>query len=72
MAKKLEMVFRNEENKTAKLTVDNALDDLDPQDVKAAMETIIEKKVFLSNGGELVDIASARVVDTEIYELDFE
>ncbi len=72
MAKKLEMVFRNEENKTVKLTVDNALDDLDSQDVKTAMETIIAKKVFLSNGGELVGIASARVVDTEINELDLE
>ncbi len=72
MAKKLEMAFRNEENKTAKIAVDNALDDLDPQDVKTAMETIIAKKVFLSNGGELVDIAGARVVDTEIYELDLE
>lgn len=72
MAKKLEMAFRNEENKTAKIAVDNALDDLDPQDVKTAMETIIAKKVFLNNGGELVDIAGARVVDTEIYELDLE
>ena len=72
MAKKLELIFVNEENKTTKLTVDNAADDLDPQDVKAAMESIIDKNVFLSGGGELVGISGARVVDTQIQVLDLE
>lgn len=72
MAKKLELIFVNEENKTTKLTVDNAIDDLDPQDVKEAMESIIEKNVFLSGGGELVGISGARVVDTQIQVLDLE
>ncbi len=72
MAKKLELIFRNEENKITKLTVDNAIDDLDPQDVKGAMESIIAKKVFLSGGGELVGISGARVVDTQVQELDLE
>ncbi|NLN48756.1 MAG: DUF2922 domain-containing protein [Clostridiales bacterium] len=72
MAKKLELIFVNEENKITKLTVDNAADDLDPQDVKAAMESIIDKNVFLSGGGELVGISGARVVDTQIQVLDLE
>ena len=72
MAKKLELTFKNEENRTAKITVDNARDDITDAEVKNAMEDIIEKEVFTSNGGKFVGIHNARVIDTEIQEFDLE
>ncbi len=72
MARKLELIFKNEEDKSVKLTIDNAIDDIEASEVKAAMDEIIDKNVFLSKGGELVGIAGARVVDTTIQVLDLE
>ncbi len=72
MARKLELIFLNEAGKTAKISVDNAQEDIDAEDVKDAMEDIIEKNIFSSKGGEFVGISAARVVDTTIEELDVE
>ena len=72
MAKKLELIFKNEADKTVKITVDNVIDDLNPIDVKTAMESIIAKNVFISKGGGFTSISGAKVVDTTIQELDLE
>jgi len=72
MAKRLEMVFRDAVGKTMKITVDNADDNLTGETVKNAMETIIAKNVFATEGGDLVAIDGARIVDTNIQELDVE
>jgi len=72
MAKKLEMMFRDAVGKTMKITVDNADDNLTGESVRTAMETIIAKNIFATEGGDLVAIDGARVVDTNIQELDLE
>ncbi|MGI5997721.1 MAG: DUF2922 domain-containing protein [Lutispora sp.] len=72
MAKKLEMVFRDAVGKTMKISVDNADDNLTGESVKTAMETIIAKNIFATEGGDLVAIDGARIVDTNIQELDVE
>lgn len=72
MAKRLEMVFRDAVGKTMKITVDNADDNLTGESVKTAMETIIAKNIFATEGGDLVAIDGARIVDTNIQELDVE
>lgn len=72
MAKKLELIFRNEDGKTAKISIDNVVEEIEASEVKEAMEDIIDKNVFLSNGGEFVGISGARIVDTNIEVLDLE
>jgi hypothetical protein len=70
VAKKLELIFKNAADRTAKITVDDVREDITPTEVKTAMETIIAKNVFTSNGGDLAGIHGARIVDTNIQELE--
>lgn len=70
MGKKLELVFKNASDKSVKITVDNAREDITSNEVKTAMESIVAKNVFTGNGGDLVGIQGARIVDTSIQELE--
>ena len=70
MGKKLELIFKNASDKSVKITVDNAREDITSNEVKTAMESIVAKNVFTSNGGDLVGIQGARIVDTSIQELE--
>jgi len=67
--KKLEMVFNNVLGRTNKMTVDNVRDDVSQVEIQAAMQSIIDKNIFDTSGGELVGIESARVVTTDIEEM---
>ena len=69
MNKRLEMVFKNELGRTSKMTVDYAREDVSQSDVQTAMESIIDKNIFNTSGGDLVGIESARIVTTEIEEV---
>ncbi len=72
MAKRLEMTFKDVENKSMKITVDNVRDDLTDAEVKTAMETILLKDVFATAAGSLTAISEARIVDTSVTALDIE
>ena len=67
--RRLEMVFRNQLGKTNKITVDNAREDVSQAEVQSAMQSIIDKNIFDTTGGELVGIESARIVTTDIEEM---
>ena len=67
--KKLEMVFNNVLGRTNKMTVDNVRDDVSQVEIQAAIQSIIDKNIFDTSGGELVGIESARVVTTDIEEM---
>ncbi|MBO8129648.1 MAG: DUF2922 domain-containing protein [Peptococcaceae bacterium] len=71
VTKRLEMRFRNAAGRTVTISVPDPRDDLTVADVETAMNTIISKNVFNSSGGDLVTIASARIVErvtTDIIE----
>lgn len=68
--KRLEMTFKNASDTTMKLSVDNPKEDLTDAEVKAAMENIVAKNLFDSTGGDLVAVAGARIVSTNIEDLD--
>ncbi len=53
-----------------KISVDDADENLTDESVKTAMEEIIDKNIFATAGGDLVAIHGARIVDTQIQELD--
>ena len=71
--KKLVMTFRTTDDKKVSLTVDNPREDLSEEEVKTAMELIIEKNIFAPGGADLASLVSAKVVqtDTTNYDLEF-
>jgi len=70
--KKLELFFENEDGKTVKHTLDNPVEPVNPEAVKTAMDEIITQNAFFSSGGDLVAKKSARVVETNIEDIDLE
>lgn len=71
--KKLVMTFKTTDDKKVSLTVDNPREDLSEEEVKTAMELIIEKIIFAPGGADLASLVSAKVVqtDTTNYDLEF-
>lgn len=64
MAKKLLLVFKNIKGTTSTLTIDEPKDNLTEAEVKNVMDTIIEKNIFNSTGGDLIEIKSAEIITT--------
>ena len=71
--RKLVMTFKTTDDKKISLTVDNPREDLSEEEVKTAMELIIEKNIFAPGGADLASLVSAKVVqtDTTNYDLVF-
>ncbi|WIV12060.1 DUF2922 domain-containing protein [Proteiniborus sp. MB09-C3] len=70
MAKKrLEMVFKNQKDKTSKLSLDNPKEDVAEADIKTAMENIVAANIFETADGDLVSVVSARIVSTDVEEI---
>lgn len=67
---RLEMVFKNQLDKKTTISIDSPRDDLTEAEVSAAMNDIILKNIFNSSGGDLVAIAGARIVTTDVQELN--
>lgn len=70
--KKLVMTFKSSDDKKVSITVDNPREDLEENEIKEAMDTIIEKDIFSPNGGSLVSIVCAKVVQTDTTDYDLE
>ena len=68
--KKLVMTFKSSDDKKVAITVDNPREDLEENEIKEAMDTIIEKDIFSPNGGSLVSIVCAKVVQTDTTDYD--
>lgn len=66
----LEMDFQTQLFKTYRMKVNEAKPDLTGEEVKTAMENIIDKDVFSVTGGGLTGKISARLLATETTELD--
>ena len=70
ITKKLVMTFKSSDDKKVSITVDNPREDLEENEIKEAMDTIIEKAIFSPNGGSLVSIVCAKVVQTDTTDYD--
>ena len=68
--KKLVMTFKSSDDKKVSITVDNPREDLEENEIKEAMDTIIEKDISSPNGGSLVSIVCAKVVQTDTTDYD--
>ena len=70
ITKKLIMTFKSSDDKKVSISVDNPREDLTENEIKEAMDTIIEKNRFSPNGGSLVSAVSAKVVQTDTTDYD--
>ena len=67
------MTFKTTDDKKVSISVDNPREDLSEEEIKTAMELIIDKNIFSPNGADLAALVSAKVVqtDTTNYDLVF-
>ncbi len=70
ITKKLIMTFKSSDDKKVSISVDNPREDLTENEIKEAMDTIIEKNIFSPNGASLVSSISAKVVETDTTNYD--
>ncbi len=70
MTKKLQMVFKNSNNSNITLSIEDPRDDVNALEVKTAMDQIVVKDVFESKTGKIASALSAKIIATEITELE--
>ncbi|MBN8193985.1 DUF2922 domain-containing protein [Bacillus sp. NTK074B] len=70
MAKVLELEFKTEEGKSAKLSINDPIEPIDTLAVKAAMDNLIATDVFGSSTGAFVSVEGARVVERNVTDYD--
>lgn len=68
---KLEMSFQDGGDKTFRLSLEDPKEDLDEVQIQEAMANIITQNIFDSNGEDLVNPKSARIITTNIEEMEF-
>lgn len=68
MESRLELIFKNQEDRKSKISMDEPRSDLTEGEIQTVMNDIITKNIFDTTGGELVAISSARIVTTEVQE----
>lgn len=72
MTKKLLMSFRNADGNRVSLSIDDPRANVTDAEVKAAMQMVLDENIFDSNGGALVQIVDATIVETTKTDLDVE
>lgn len=65
MVKTLEMEFRNETGKSVVLRMLEPKDDITLSEVTAVMSTIINKNLFSTTSGDLMQVVEARIVSND-------
>ncbi len=68
---RLEMDFLDALEKVSRISLDDPRADLIPSEIQAVMQTIIAQNIFETANGDLVAISGARVVTTNINEMEF-
>ncbi len=67
---RLEMTFKNNEGRTSKISVDNAKSDITEFQVNEVMNTILDRNIFTSGGGDLVEKAKAELISIDVTEFE--
>lgn len=66
----LQMDFYDEIGKIFRISVADPLEDLAQSEVESAMDSIITRNVFVSNGVDLKVKAGARIISTIVNDLE--
>lgn len=67
--KTLSMIFENQTGDPVRMTVNNVRDNITELEVKAAMQTIIDRNIFDTNGGNLAAISGAEIITRTVQQL---
>lgn len=66
---KLELSFKDVAGKKFNLSLDQPREDLTQLEVKEAMDEIVDRNIFITKEGDLVESLGARIITTTIEEL---
>ncbi|NMA87343.1 MAG: DUF2922 domain-containing protein [Tissierellia bacterium] len=66
---KLEMEFKDVAGKKFNLSLDEPKDNLTESDIRTAMEEVVNRNIFSTKEGDIVETVKARVIKTEIEEI---
>lgn len=66
MARTLQMVFLNEEGRNVTLSVPDSREDLEAEEVETVMESILQRNIFHTKGGEISGLKKAQVVSRDV------
>ncbi len=66
MAKKIELIFKNEIGRNVTISLDDPIEPVDPSKVSIVMDLVLAEQAFVSNGGFLVSKVGARVVERNV------
>ena len=72
MTKRLELIFLDVSGKTVRISLPNANEELQSEDVKSVMDQIIALNIFAPGGYDLAQSSGARIVTTDVQEYDFQ
>ena len=67
---KLVMTFENEDGGKVNLSIVDPREDISQEEIRQAMELVVEKDIFEPNGLSLVKPLYAKIVNTETTEFD--
>ena len=67
---KLEMEFKDVEGKKFGISIEDPKEDLNEMEVKEAMNQVINKNIFATKAGDIVEAVGARLVTTTVEELE--
>ena len=67
--KTLELIFENEQGKSASIILDQPVEPVDPAKINAALSAIVEENIFTSSGGNFVKAKSARIVERNVTDI---
>lgn len=66
MSSTLQMIFRNEEGRNVTISVADARDDLEIEEVETAMDNILQRNIFGTSGGDISALNRAQLVSREV------
>lgn len=67
--KNLELIFKNEEGRTVRITLDSPVEPVDSEAVDAVMDLILSENVFYSSGGDWTEKVGARIVSRSVEDI---
>lgn len=70
MNSKLELIFKNQQDRKTRISIDEPRADLTATDIQTAMNSIIAENIFDSSGGDLIAISGARIVTTDVQDFE--
>lgn len=70
ITKRLIMTFKTNDDKKVSLSIDDPREDLSENEIKTAMDAVIEKAIFAPNGATILSAVEAKVVLTDTTEYD--